>query len=323
MGKSIATGVIALLFVFMFLGMFNMLSSILLKLEQFFFHNSLGIISLICTGIAILFAIIAVKLPRAIRQAKARSKPVTPVLRKLEYEHSANLSTNHTMNEEIQERVIDMESMNLESFFRDIAITLNKPAPIIFKGWGNRRLELDVERVQILRDYIGNVRRTADEYLKLRADMFFSKEKFEHYVEANRVRADGDLDLIKEEYKERKWNSKYDKKMKKADLKDRKIAQKEKLAQIEEQKARNKFFVMAINEFPEMPSPLKAYMFSQVYGKNPDAKRDFDIEEKITEYMMKKYDNDIENMNLETKKKKEEVKTQIEKMKHEREKKYE
>lgn len=61
----------------------------------------------------------------------------------------------------------------------------------------------------------------------------------------------------------------YNRRLKEADLKDREIAQKEKLSKIEEQDQRNAFFTMAIKDYPEMPAPLKAYMFTQVHGRYP------------------------------------------------------
>ena len=303
----------------------NITESYVMTIREFFFHSTLGIIALICGALAVVFFYVSAKMPKRIRESSLRVKSVTPALSytalRNEYDKTnSKLQTKKSMKQEIQEKVIDMEVMTLDSFFKDVAFTLNKPSPVIFKGWGNKRLELDAERVQILGDYISNVRDTCDQYLKLRADMFFSKEKFEHYVEANRMRATGDLDLIREEYKDTLWNKKHERKLKEADLEDRKIAQEERRALIKEQESRTEFFTMAIKKYPDMPAPLQAYMFTQVHGRYPDAKRDFDIEEKINEYVKKKYELEIENMKYDTIKNKEESKTFTEKMKNEREK---
>lgn len=326
MSKLLGFFAIAIVIYVIATGVFNTISSLWISLTQFLFHNTLGIIALICGICAIIFAFISYKLPPKIRESKERIKAFTPTLKLVSnlkaIPNKQNNKTYLNMDQEIQKQVIDLGSLSLEGFFREVATTLNKPSPVIFKGWGNRRFELDVERVYIMSNYIQAVRGACNSFLQLQADIFFAEEKFENFVEQNKVRAEGDLDLIKEQYKDRKWNMEYERRMKEADLKDREIAQDEKRAHIEEQKARNKFFIMAIKEFPEMPAPLKAYMFTQVHGRYPEAKRDFEIEDKISDYIIKKYDNDLEDMDLDIKKKKEEVETQIEKLKHEREKKY-
>jgi hypothetical protein len=322
-------GVLGLLGIYVIiLGISNMMSSSFLSIMEFFFNSAWGIISLISGALSILFLIVTFKMPQRIKESKTRTNAITPILQaSTDYSQSANknsiLSTKKNMKNEIQEKVIDMEAMSLEGFLREVAFTMNKPSPVILKGWGNKRLKLDSERVMIIGSYIQNVRSTCDQYLQLRADMFFAKDKFDYFVKANTLNAKNNLDLIKEEYKDKKWNLEHDRRVKEADLKDREIEQEEKQAKIKEQNARNEFFLMAIKEFPEMPAPLKAYMFTQVHGRYPESKRDFDLEEKINEFIMKKYDNDIENMEVETKKKKEEAKTFIEKVRHERKKKYE
>jgi len=305
----------------------SMAGSSVLSIKEFFFNTAWGIVAIIAGVLSLVFFYVSAKMPKRMRESKARVKAITPMLRytasgKPVIKSNLNLPPSRMKKEEIQETVIDMEKMSLEGFFREVTFTLNKPSPVIFKAWGLRRMELDTDRIRQLGQYIESVRGTADQYLKLRADMFFSKEKFEHYVKTNRANSDNDLDLIQEKYKTAKHSEEYERRKKDADMKDREIEQEERLGKIKEQNARNEFFNMAIKEYPEMPAPLKAYMFTQVHGRYPEAKRDFDMEEKINDYIMKKYENEVANMDLETKQKKEEVKTQIDKLKHEREKKY-
>ncbi len=329
-------GITILIALFIILtGIANAVNSGLFAIEQYFFHSTAGLISLVCGGLAILLLLVSTQMPKVIRESSMRIKAFAPALKWVSKHGKDGINSIKKikringmkkelkqLEEETQENVIDMENMSLEGFFREVAFTLNKPSPVIFKAWGIRRLQMDAERVRQLGNYIESVRETADQYLKLRADMFFSKEKFEHFVKANRINAENDLDLIQEKYKTAKHSEEYERRKKNADMRDREIEQEERLAKIREQNARNEFFTMAIKEFPEMPAPLKAYMFTQVHGRYPEAKRDFDIEEKITAYILKKYENEATNMDLETKKKEEEVKTQIDKLKHEREKKY-
>lgn len=323
---------VLILLVLLVQGVIGMVSSSVLSLKEFFFNTAWGIIALICGALSLVFFYVSSKMPKRMRESKSRTKAITPVLystsqnetqkNRLMNNKKSDIQGNHYTNKDIQETVIDLEAMSLEGFFRDVAFTLNKPTPVIFKGWGNRRLRLDEERVEILGNYIESVRGTCDQYLQLRADMFFAKDKFDYFVKANTMNAKNNLDLIKEEYKDKKWQMEYDRRLKESDLEDREVAREERRALIKEQEARNSFFTMAIKDFPEMPAPLKAYMFTQVHGRYPEAKRDFDLEEKISDYITKKYDYDIQNMSYETKKKKEEAETFVEKMKHERNKKY-
>lgn len=313
-------------------GIIGMTGGMFISIKEFFLHTTWGIIALICGVVSAVLFYASSKMPKQMRESKSRVKAITPALKMSSQQNSfsQNKSMNqnnddlqdYSQNRGIQEHEIDMSSMSLEGFFREVAFTMNKPAPVIFKAWGNRRFRLDVERVNILGSYIQSVRGTCDSYLQLRADMFFAEKKFEHFVSVNAANAKNNLDLVEEQYKDVKWNMDYNRRLKEADLKDREIAQKEKLSKIEEQDQRNAFFTMAIKDYPEMPAPLKAYMFTQVHGRYPEAKRDFEIEEKISDFIMKKYDYDIQNMDYETKKKREEAKTYVEKMKHERNKKY-
>jgi hypothetical protein len=323
---------ILILLVLLVQGIIGMAGSSVLSIKEFFLNTAWGIIALIAGVASLFFFYVSSKMPKRMRESKSRTRAITPVL----YSTSQNTIENnrlmenkksdiqgiHYTNKDIQETVIDLEAMSLEGFFRDVAFTLNKPAPVIFKGWGNRRLRLDKERVAILGSYIESVRGTCDQYLQLRADMFFAKDKFDYFVKANTMNDKNNLDLIKEEYKDKKWKMEYDRRLKESELEDRQVAREERRAVIKEQEARNAFFTMAIKDFPEMPAPLKAYMFTQVHGRYPEAKRDFDLEEKISDFIMKKYDYDIQNMSYETKKKKEEAETFVEKMKHERNKKF-
>lgn len=323
---------VLILLVLLVQGVIGMASSSVLSLKEFFFNTAWGIIALIAGVTSVFFFFVSSKMPKRMRESKSRTKAITPVLystsenetqkNRLMDNKKSDIQGNHYTNKDIQETVIDLEAMSLEGFFRDVAFTLNKPAPVIFKGWGNRRLRLDEERVGILGNYIESVRGTCDQYLQLRADMFFAKDKFDYFVKANTMNAKNNLDLIKEEYKDKKWKMEYDRRLKESELEDREVAREERRALIKEQEARNSFFTMAIKDFPEMPAPLKAYMFTQVHGRYPEAKRDFEVEEKISDFIMKKYDIELENMSYETKKKKEEAETFVEKMKHERNKKY-
>ena len=313
--------VIFILIYLLIVGASAMAGTTALSIQEFFLHTTWGLIAMISGILSLVFFFVSSKMPKAMRESKARVDSLAPVIHKLS---NSNTKLTNIMSDELQEQVkeLDLQNMSLEGFFRDVAFTINKPTAIIFKGWSNHRLRLDVEHVQILGQYLQEVRATSEEYLRLKADVFFSQEKFEYFVKTNAINAKYNIDLINEQYKDLLWGYEYKRKLQEADIKDREIAQHEKLALIKEQEARNEFFTSAIKDYPDMPPALKAYMFSQVHGRFMDSGRDFGMEEKIHEYIMKKNNIEIENMGYDSQMKKEEAKTFSEKMKYERKKKY-
>ena len=74
---------------------------------------------------------------------------------------------------------INLSEVNLQSLVAELQNTLTSPTPIFFKGWGNRRLEIDVKRVELMNDYIKNVIATGQSFIQLKADALISYEKIE------------------------------------------------------------------------------------------------------------------------------------------------
>lgn len=104
----------------------------------------------------------------------------------------------------------DLSKMTMETLVRQMAYQLTKPAPIFFKGWGNRRLELDVERVQILGKYVESIRTTGSYLMELHADAALSYEKIEKLIHIKRNelkiqlrKSILDYDFLKQEHVER------------------------------------------------------------------------------------------------------------------------
>jgi hypothetical protein len=80
----------------------------------------------------------------------------------------------------------DLSQLTMNALTKKMAFQMTKPGPVFFKGWGNRRLLLDVERVEIIREYIEAVRATGDSLINLHADSVLSYEKMENLVKIKR-----------------------------------------------------------------------------------------------------------------------------------------
>lgn len=102
---------------------------------------------------------------------------------------------------------IDLGEVTLQGLVAELQSTLTSPKPLIFKGWGNRRLELDIERVRLMNDYINAVIDTGQSFIRLRADALISYEKIQLLAETelNQLKARArrsvlDLLLLEEKY---------------------------------------------------------------------------------------------------------------------------
>lgn len=102
---------------------------------------------------------------------------------------------------------INLSDITLENLVAELQSTLTAPRPLIFKGWGNKRLKLDVERVRLFNDYIKAVAETGQSFIRLQADAIVSYEKIQSlaHIELNELRASVrksalDLLLIEDQY---------------------------------------------------------------------------------------------------------------------------
>jgi hypothetical protein len=328
MGKLIG-GFIIIVFVYLVIkGIFGVIGSVLGSLGEFMFNSIWGAFALLAGILAILFFYASSKTYPDVRAKGRTMKLFKPMFKKLDdhYEYSSTTKpqTSRHMNSNIKKSdtgyfEVDMKT-DVRGFMKNLAIAVNQPNPIFFKGWANRRFRADVERVQIMNDYIRETHRTFDSLLDFQADIIFSDEKIEHLLQVKEISNVHEIDILTEEFNAKKWDIGFKRKMDETTLKDREIDQKEREAHIEEQKTRVGFYAAALKDFPDLPAPIKAYMFTQVFGKNPDANRDFTMEDKIQEYMSKKYQSEMKQMDYEDMKKNEEAQTYAEKMKREREK---
>lgn len=102
---------------------------------------------------------------------------------------------------------INLSEVNLQSLIGELQNTLTSPTPIFFKGWGNRRLELDVERVRLLNQYIRSIADTGQSFIRLKVDALISYDKINHlaHTELNELKrqsiiSDNNLKLLQDKY---------------------------------------------------------------------------------------------------------------------------
>ena len=78
---------------------------------------------------------------------------------------------------------IDLSTIDLQSLVVDLQRVLTSPTPIFFKGWGNKRLELDARRVDMMNMYIQSVIATGQSFIRLKADAVISYDKIKLLAE--------------------------------------------------------------------------------------------------------------------------------------------
>lgn len=171
------------------------LFSLLIFLEVFFIDTFWGLASIICGGITVVLFYASSKtyvdskikesflpnprsFPESIKGDKHLSKNKTIVGGT---KSMSNQGTHivHDVENFDKEREIDLAKVTMDAMLKKMAYIMTKPGPIFFKGWGNRRLELDVERVYIIKEYIDAVKSSLDSYTLLRADALISFEKIQ------------------------------------------------------------------------------------------------------------------------------------------------
>ncbi|MBZ0201578.1 MAG: hypothetical protein K8I03_01025 [Ignavibacteria bacterium] len=169
--------------------------------KQFFTDSWWGIIA-IASGLLSLFMFYGSS--KSYRDVKI-NETFLPNPDKLQLDKKKGSIPMSKNNTEIME--FDLSQLTMNVLTKKMAFVMTKPGPVFFKGWGNRRLELDVERVEIIREYIEAIRSTGDSLIHLHADSVLSFEKMENLVKIKRKdlmyqlrESELKLDLLEQEY---------------------------------------------------------------------------------------------------------------------------
>jgi hypothetical protein len=208
-------------------------------------------------------------------------------------------------------REIDLSTVDLQSLVGDMKQMLTSPTPLIFKGWGNRRLELDVERVRLMDKYIQNVIAAGQSFIRLKADSLISFDKIKllankelYELRKDSEGAEYDLKLLTEKYQSELIRYKTDKEKmilsverEKAEIRllNAQASQAEAIAKQESEKAETmkvateeaevrvamiKVATGAI-KFNELPQSFQTYIAITILNADTDKLSNFDIMERV------------------------------------------
>lgn len=328
------------------------IESIGIAIEEFLLNSVWGILAIIALGISIFFFIASIKTYPQVREKGRVINAIAPLLRRMDsFFETINTpimskSENSIDKSNNEENVIDLSKVDLQSMVRQLAIAINKPNPVFFKGWGNRRLELDVERVHIIKDYIDAIRSAGDSFLELQADAVFSFEKIEELVKIKRnelkkisKQSKLDLDFLNEEYAHKVEMMILDRKDKEEDVK-LKRAQREAIetdTKIRQLKAEAEYKLMiakgtkeeqiallmaqAVKYYKDLPNVLKSYVTVQLgsdNSQNPDT--DMELQDRLKDFIVRKHEAETKKLEYETEENEAEKDTHILKLEREKKK---
>ena len=74
---------------------------------------------------------------------------------------------------------INLDGLSLKHFKREVESVLQRRRPVIFKAWGNQRLELDVARIGIMRNALSQMEGAIEDMARLKATDFMSERIFQ------------------------------------------------------------------------------------------------------------------------------------------------
>lgn len=252
-----------------------------------------------------------------------------------------------TMSEEqsIEVKEFDLSKITMETFVKKMAYEMTKPGPVFFKGWGNRRLELDVERVRIMGTYVEEIRKTGSSLMELNADAALSYEKIEKLTKIKRneiderlKRSELILDFLDEENKYQIKKMELENAEKEAQIRYIK-AQAEEIeiknvtrkliaqgeykimnASSEKEKAIASILAKGAESYADLPPVLKSYVLAQLGGENSqNPSTDMDLHEQLKEFIVRKQKAEARKIEYEADDFEEQSKTTKAKLKRERE----
>jgi hypothetical protein len=220
----------------------------------------------------------------------------------------------------IMENEFDLSKLTMESLVKKMAFEMTKPGPVFFKGWGNRRLELDVERVNIIKNYIDSLRETGNSLMELQSDavLSFNKIKILSEIKKNELasklqKSQVDLDFVKIEYQSKirrmsleNDNLEEDIKMKKA-LRE-KVESENKvsvllaeaeyklmIAKSEKDKEIALLLAEAVKYYKKLPNVLKSYVAVQLGSENSQNPNiDMELQEQLKDFIIRKHKAETE-----------------------------
>lgn len=291
---------------------------------EWLFNSFWGLLSVITAFLSAMFFYASVKSPKDIIEKDKGFKKL---------QNSITMNSEITNNLNVNENTIDLSKLDLEGLVKELAITINKPNPIFLKGWGNERLQLDIERAALIKDYIMTMRAAGNEYIEFKADAILSYEKIKkitetklNYLNIDLFRSQNELELLKESLEHEKKKQKFE--VDKMSLEMERVkAETERIrAETEAFKEKSKrdteranLLKEAVKYFKDLSPVLKAYVTTQLGSDNPVIpQNDMEMQDAIRETVKRK--QIAEARKIEAEATESEEMNEFLKWKHEREK---
>lgn len=207
----------------------------------------------------------------------------------------------------------DLSQLTLSALTKKMAYEMTKPGPVFFKGWGNRRLELDVERVKILKDYISTIRATGDELMHLQAESVISYEMIDDLIKLKKINIKNQIEIAKEEHRYKIERMRIMTKSMEEDANIKK-AQREQIetqnkidnlraeadyklivAKSEKEKQIAIILSVAAKHYKDLPNVLKSYVAVQLGSENSlNPSVDMELQEQLKDFVIRKHKAETE-----------------------------
>jgi len=90
-------------------------------------------------------------------------------------------------------REINVYDLTMQQLNEELLFVLTTPKPLIFKGWSNNRLKLDVERLKLFHEYIQDTLAIQQSLCDLRVEEAISYKKFEAFSKLKIIELEADV----------------------------------------------------------------------------------------------------------------------------------
>ena len=258
---------------------------------DFFFHTRWGFLAIIFLSFSYIFGFLSKK-----TREDVKLKDVIMDSVKLSFIELSKLfkinnieMKNKNVSLKQQDAIVDMTKISIDGVLKNFAMEINKPAPQIFLGWGNRRLVLRNQRVKIFNDYLLSIKELGENYLKLQASAIFSYEKVSMLIDIERKELDAKSSSIDEAKKRdilETTRKELENQMLQAKIDDMKAVTKTKLMEASSKQdrefARTALLIEASKYIDKLSPFLITYLSTQLATDNPvRPDNEFDIQEDL------------------------------------------
>lgn len=334
--------VLIIIIIVLIVSIADALDFVYIGIIDFFVNTTWGIITLIIGALSLIFFYASGK---SYKELKI-NESFLPNPKRFRLKDNLKEDTLVTISDEesLQMHEFDLSSITMETLVKKMAFEMTKPGPVFFKGWGNRRLELDVERVKILGTYVQEIRNTGSALMELNADAALSYEKIEKLTKIRRneldeqlKRSEVNLDFVKDEHNHRVRKLELDNAEQEARIRLMNAQAQEielsgltlqlktqgeyklLIAKSKKEKEIANILSEGAKYYKDLTPVLQSYVVAQLgsdSSQNPST--DMEMHEELKKFVIRKQKAETKMIEYEADGKKEETETQKEKLKRER-----